>query len=94
MTFEKQEGRMRTMLVTTVEVEPGLTIAATWNGGPAIHLHVVRNGATIRVAFWSIWNPVWDAPLIEPTIDSFETLIAGRLDEPGVVDELVGMAAA
>ena len=84
----------RTFMVTSLEIEPGLRIAASWDGGRNIALHVDRDGITVRVAFWPIWNPAWDAPLIEPTIDSFETFVAGRLDEPGLVVALVGLAAA
>lgn len=84
----------RTFMVTSVEVEPGLRVAASWDGGRMIAIHLDRDGITRRVAFWSVWNPVWESPLIMPTIESFERFVRGRLDEPGVIDELVDPAAA
>jgi len=84
----------RTYMVTSVAVEPGVRIAASWDGGRLISVHVDRDGITQRVAVWPVWNFAWDAPLIAPTIESFERFVRGRLEEPGTVDELVGTAAA
>jgi len=81
-------------LVCTFEVAEGLAVGAVWDGGPTIGLHVDRDGQTVRVAGWSIWNHAWDCPLILPTPESFERFIAGRLAEPGVLDELLDLAAA
>jgi len=83
-----------TLLVCTVRVADTLVVGACWDGGPSIGVHVQGEGRAARVSSWPIWNPVWDAPLIEPTRESFERFVVGRLTEPGVVEELVGLAAA
>lgn len=83
-----------TMLVCAFEVGPGLTVSAAWDGGRTIGMHVVRGNVSARVAGWPIWNDAWDTPLIEPTRESFERFIAGRLGEPGAVDELLDLATA
>jgi len=49
---------------------------------------------TSRATSWPIWNEAWDTPLISVSRESFERFVVGRLEEPGVVDELVGLAAA
>lgn len=82
------------LLIVTFEMGPGIVIGAVWDGGPTIGLHVDRGGQTTPGATWPIWNPIWDAPLIEPTRESFERFVAGRLAEPGVADELLDLAAA
>ena len=63
------------------------------DGGPSIGIHITAAGRTARATSWSIWNDAWDTPLIETTRESFERFVVGRLEESGVVDELVGMAA-
>jgi hypothetical protein len=78
-----------TLLVCTVEIAPDLHIGAVWDGGKAIALHVDRDGKTTRLARWPIWNPIWNAPLIEPTRDSLERFVVSRLSEPGAINELL-----
>lgn len=96
-TSDPEGSRMEllaTVLVCTVEIDRDLHIGAVWNGGPAISVHVDRCGQTSRVAKWPIWNPEWDCPLIQPTPDSLGRFVTGRLQEPGVLDALIGVEAA
>jgi hypothetical protein len=81
--------RIVTLLVCTVEVAPGLHIGAVWDGGKTIALHIDRDGQTTRLSRWPIWNEAWGCPLIETTRESFTRFVAGRLGEPGAVDELL-----
>lgn len=83
-----------TLLVCQVQVSDTIVVGACWAGGPSIGVHVHAGGRAARAESWPIWNPVWDTPLIETTRESFERFIVGRLQEPGVVEELVGLAAA
>lgn len=83
-----------TQMVCTVEVATGTHLAAVWDGGPSIAVFVHVRGHPHRAAEWPIWNDAWDAPLIEPTRDSFERFVVGRLSEPGIVQDLIGLAAA
>lgn len=85
---------LATVLVCTVEIDCDLHIGAVWNGGPTISVHVDRCGQTSRVAKWPIWNPEWDCPLIQATPDSLGRFVTGRLQEPGVLDALIGVEAA
>jgi len=80
---------MTTVLVTTAKLSDGTTLAAWWDGGREIRLHVDGGGGPAPGQTWLIWNEEWDSPLIEPTRDSFERFVAGRLAEPGILDELV-----
>ena len=50
-------------------------------------------GTAVATA-WPTWNKAWDTPLISVTRESFERFVVGRLSEPGIVDGLVGLAAA
>ncbi len=84
---------MTTVLVTTVRMNDGTTLAAWWDGGREIRLHVDGGGGPAPVQTWPIWNLEWNSPLIEPTRDSFERFVAARLEEPGLLDELVAAGA-
>lgn len=83
-----------TQMVCTVESGAGVHVGACWDGGENIAVFVHINGQPRRVIAWPIWNPVWDAPLIEPTRDSFERFVVGQLAQPGVLAELIETAAA
>lgn len=48
----------------------------------------------MRATSWPIWNEAWDTPLIAVSRESFERFVVGRLEEPGVLVELAGLAAA
>lgn len=85
---------LATMLVCSVEVSNAVTVGACWDGGPAIGVHIEVGGRIVRATSWPIWNDAWDCPLISITRESFERFVVGRLKEPGVVKQLVGMAAA
>ncbi len=82
---------MTTVLVTTVRMNDGTTLAAWWDGGREIRLHVDTGSGPAPVQSWRVWNEEWDCPLIEPTRDSFERFVAGRLEEPGLLDELLAI---
>lgn len=83
-----------TLMVCTVAASDTVHVAACWDGGPTISLMIEADGRTSRVGEWPIWNPIWDSPLIEPTRESFERFVVGRLSQPGVLAELVGAATA
>ena len=81
--------KVSTVRVTTVRLD-GRTLAAWWDGGREIRLHTDAGGVVCCVQKWDVWNEVWDCPLIEPTRESFERFVRGRLQEPGVLAELIG----
>lgn len=83
-----------TLLVCTVAVSEASHVAACWDGGPTISVFVEVDGQPRRTVAWPIWNPIWEAPLIEPTRDSFQRFVLARLDEAGVVEELIDAARA
>jgi hypothetical protein len=83
-----------TLMVCTVEASDAVHVAACWDGGPTISLMIEVDGRTRRVGEWAIWNEEWDAPLIQPTRESFERFVVGRLSQTGVLVELVETAAA
>ena len=85
---------LATLLVCSIEVAEGVTIGACWDGGQTIGIHVEVDGRTSTATSWPIWNEAWDTPLISVSRESFERFVVSRLDEPGVVDELVGLAGA
>ena len=81
--------KFTTVLVATVRLEDGRTLAAWWDGGREIRVHIDAGGGAAAVQTWPIWNEAWDCPLIEPTREVFERFVQGRLEEPGLLDELV-----
>ena len=83
-----------TLLVCQVQVSEAVVVGACWDGGATIGIHIEQAGRTVRATSWPIWNEAWDTPLIDASRQSFERFVVGRLEEPGVVDELVGLAAA
>lgn len=83
-----------TTMVCTVEAATDVHVGACWDGGASIAVFVHINGLPRRAVAWPIWNPIWDSPLIEPTRESFERFVLARLDEPGVVEELIDAARA
>ena len=83
-----------TMLVCQVQAAEDIVVGACWDGGPSIGVHIHTGGRATRAASWPVWNDDWDSPLISVTRESFERFVVGRLQEPGVLDELVGLAAA
>lgn len=85
--------RSNTLLVCSVELEE-VRIGCTWDGGPRVAVHVEQAGSLRRVGSWDVWNDAWGSPLIEATRESFERFVRMRLAEPGLVDQLVGIAAA
>ena len=85
---------LATLLVCSIEVNDALTVGACWDGGPTIGIHIEHAGRTVHATSWPIWNEAWDTPLISVSRESFERFVVGRLNDPGVVDELVGLAAA
>jgi hypothetical protein len=83
-----------TLLVCQVQASETVIVGACWDGGPTIGVHIEAGCRTVRATSWPIWNDAWDTPLISVSRESFERFVVGRLEEPGVVDELVGLAAA
>ena len=85
---------LATLLVCQVQASETVVVGACWDGGPTIGIHIEVDGRTSRATSWPIWNEAWDTPLISVSRESFERFVVGRLEEPGVVDELVGLATA
>jgi hypothetical protein len=83
-----------TLLVCQVQASETVIVGACWDGGPTIGIHIEAGSRTVRATSWPIWNDEWDTPLISVSRESFERFVVGRLEEPGVVDELLGLAAA
>jgi len=83
-----------TLLVCQVQASETVVVGACWDGGPTIGIHIKVDGRTSRATSWPIWNDAWDTPLISVSRESFERFVVGRLNEPGIVDELVGLTAA
>ena len=77
-----------------VNVADGDTITCLDDGNKQHRIYIEADGRTSRATSWPIWNEAWDAPLISVSRESFERFVVGRLNEPGVVDELAGLAAA
>ena len=80
---------IKTSMVATVRLGDGATLAAWWDGGRHIGIHIETGHGPEPVDRWNVWNDVWDCPLIEPTRDSFERFLRGRLAEPGMLADLV-----
>ena len=76
-------------MVATVRLRDGATLAAWWDGGRNIGIHIDAGHGLEQVDRWDVWNTEWDCPLIEPTRQSFERFVAARLEEPGLLQELV-----
>jgi hypothetical protein len=85
--------RAATVLVCTVTVEDG-RLGCVWDGGRRVAVHVELAGGLRRVADWDIWNHEWDTPLVDMTPESFERFVRIRLAQPGLVEELIELAAA
>ena len=80
---------INTSMVATVRLRDGATLAAWWDGGRNIGIHIDAGHGLEQVDRWDVWNTEWDCPLIEPTRQSFERFVAARLEEPGLLQELV-----
>ena len=52
-------------------------------------IHIDTGNGPEQIDRWNVWNEEWDCPLIEPTRDSFERFLRGRLAEPGMLADLV-----
>ena len=82
-----------TSMVATVRLGDGATLAAWWDGGREIGIHMDCGHGPEPVDRWAVWNGEWDCPLIEPTRDSFERFLRGRLAEPGMLEEIIGSSS-
>jgi hypothetical protein len=81
------------MMVSTFEIDD-VRIGATWGGGRLIRVYVDVDGGPVMADEWDIWNEDWDSPLITQSREAFEAFVRGRLEEPGLVFELVALATA
>jgi hypothetical protein len=79
-----------TSMVATVRLGDGVTLAACWDGGREIGIHIDTGHSPEQIDRCSVWNEEGNCPLIEPTRESFERFVRGRLGEPGVLIELIG----
>jgi hypothetical protein len=78
-----------TSMVATVRLGDGATLAAWWDGGRHIGIHIDCGHGLEQIDRWNVWNEEWNCPLIEPTRESFERFLRGRLAEPGMLADLV-----
>ncbi len=83
-----------TSMMATLRLADEVTLAAWWDGGREIGIHIDAGNGAACVHRWNVWNDVWDCPLIEPTLESFERFMRGRLAEPGMLAELVAAGGA
>jgi hypothetical protein len=93
MPTEENIMPITTSMVATVRLGDGATLAAWWDGGCQIGIHIDCGHGLEQIDRWNVWNEEWNSPLIEPTRDSFERFVAARLAEPGLLDELVAAGA-
>jgi len=76
-------------LVVTIDVRPGVRVAAVWSGGPYVNLHAVdRGGFGVAVESWYVWDDWLDAAKIPRTLEALESFAMSRLDDMGS-DDLV-----
>jgi hypothetical protein len=90
MPTEETIMPITTSMVATVRLGDGATLAAWWDGGREIGIHIDGGHGPEQIDRWNVWNEEWDCPLIEPTRDSFERFLRGRLAEPGMLGTLIG----
>lgn len=68
-------------LVVTVDVRPGVRLAAAWSGRYVTIHTVARGGFGIAVDQWDIWDDWLDRPRIPQTLDALERLVLERLKD-------------
>lgn len=71
-------------LVVTLDIVPGVRVAAAWSGGEYVQIHSVSRGGfgavLDRIRVWDDWA---DAPMICPTLQDFEQFVEARLRDIG-----------
>jgi len=69
-------------MVVTVDLRPGVRVAAAWSGGPWVSVHAVTGGGFGMVLEnFHVWSPGLDRPRIEKTLEALETFVLERLRE-------------
>jgi hypothetical protein len=69
-------------MVVTVDLRPGIRVAAAWSGGPLITIHAVANGGFgMAVETLDVWDRWLDRPRIEQTLEALERYVVERLRE-------------
>ena len=80
-------------VVATFEPEPGVALAAVWDGGRWATVHVVDGGAYGPVLErWDMWEPTLGGPCISCTPKAFAELVQYRVAEGAEMGDLVGLA--
>lgn len=80
-------------MVVVFDTFSGHRFAASWGGGPYVQIHAVNaSGPGLPVEAWSVWDDVLDLPTIPRTLEALEDFVRSRLDDPGAVRTLVGLA--
>jgi hypothetical protein len=69
-------------MVVTVDLRPGVRVAAAWSGGPFVTIHSVSNGGFgMAVETLDVWDAWLDRPRIETTLAALERYVVERLQE-------------
>lgn len=69
-------------MVVTVDLRPGIRVAAAWSGGPLVTIHAVAGGGFgMAVETLDVWDRWLDRPRIEPTLEALERYVVARLQE-------------
>ena len=84
-------------MIVTIDLRPGVRVAAAWSGGPFVTIHAVANGGYgIAVDSLDVWDRWLDRPAIEPTLASLESFVLRALSEadidgylPALVEDVV-----
>jgi len=80
-------------MVATLDLRPGVRVAAAWSGGPYVAIHAVHGGGFgLVVETLDAWDHWLDRPKIEPTLAALEKFVLEALQEAdidGVVSDLV-----
>jgi len=79
-------------MVVTVDLRPGVRVAAAWSGGPFVTVHAVANGGYgIAIDSLDVWDHWLDRPRIDPTLADLEAFVLRALSEADIDDYLPGL---
>jgi len=69
-------------MVVTVDLRPGVRVAASWGGGPYVSIHAVTGGGFgLILETLPVWSSLIDAPVIEQTLEALERFVLERLQD-------------
>ena len=80
-------------MVVSVDLRPGIRVAAAWSGGPFVSVHAVTGGGFGMVLeSFDVWLHGLDRPRIEQTLEALEAFVLERLadvDADGYLSAMV-----